>query len=118
MSFTRDKKAFLFIVKMAVGIFRKLQENIIPALKWLRGQLPNIAKLALAAAPILTTVNPALGGIAGGIAAGAAGIDKFIGKFENGNAAYDGLANPTPPNDLKVDFNNDVSPYIKFKKNI
>ena len=118
MSFTRDKKAFLFIVKMAVGIFRKVLDKVGSILKFAREHLPLVSKLALAAAPVLTAINPALGAGAATVAAGAAGLDKFIGKFENGNAAYDGLANPSSANDLNVDFNNDVSPYIKFKKNI
>ena len=99
---------------MAVGIFRKVLDKVGSVLKFVKEHLPLVSKLAFAAAPILTTVNPALGAGAAAVGAGAAGVNKFLSGF-------DGLANPPQGNEsngLDVDFNNDVSPYIKFKRNI
>ena len=93
---------------MAVGIFRKVLDKVGGLLKFIKDHLGDVSKIAVAAAPVLTAVNPALGAGAATVAAGAAGLDGLL----------NGFASPPQGSNLAAEFSNDVSPYIKFKRNI
>ena len=87
---------------MALGIFRKIGKFFKGVGKGIAKALPVVGKIAQAAAPALSMINPALGTVASGVATGANVVNGIIKNVKNSSNAP-----PAPVAD---------SPFIKFKK--
>ena len=91
---------------MAVGIFRKISDKLHTIWNSLKEYAPLFANIGRAVAPVVSAVNPAIGS-AIGIGSNALGglVDGFSGDMSGAN-------------DSSKILNDDVSPFIKFKRSI
>ena len=88
---------------MALGIFRKIGKFIKGVGKGIAKALPVVGKIAQAAAPALSMINPTLGTVASGVATGANVVNGIIQNVKN-------QSQPQAQTQVAD------SPFIKFKK--
>ena len=99
---------------MAVGIFRKISENISSMLKSFKDYVPTLLKIAKVAAPVISTVVGAPG-VGAAISAGANALENLLsGK----PATIDPKLFSDGGKIIPDNISSDVSPFIKFKRTI
>ena len=93
---------------MAVGVFRKIGDFLSTALRYAKDLVPIMARVTKTVAPVLGTAlgQPAIGAAVG---AGAGALENLVNTGDIGAAM-----NET----AKIFNDNDVSPFIKFKRAI